>query len=71
MSRRGNCYDNAAMEAFFSTVKSEIGERFESHGDAKAAFFDYLEVLYNQRRRHSSAGRTSPAVYERKMTDAA
>lgn len=36
MSRRGNCYDNAVMEAFFSTVKSEIGEWFESHGDAKA-----------------------------------
>ena len=37
MSRRGNCYDNAVMEAFFSTVKSEVGERFESHGDAKMA----------------------------------
>ena len=35
MSRRGNCYDNAVMEAFFSTVKSEVGERFDSHGDAK------------------------------------
>lgn len=71
MSRRGNCYDNAVMEAFFSTVKSEIGERFESHGDAKAQLFDYLEVFYNQRRRHSSAGRMSPAAYERKMTYAA
>lgn len=71
MSRRGNCYDNAAMEAFFSTVKSEIGEWFESHGDAKARLFDYLEVFYNQRRRHSSAGRMSPAAYERKMTYAA
>jgi transposase InsO family protein len=68
MSRRGNCYDNAVMEAFFSTVKSEIGEWFESHGDAKAELFDYLEVFYNQRRRHSSAGRMSPAAYERKMT---
>jgi transposase InsO family protein len=38
MSRRGNCYDNAVMEAFFSTVKSEVGERFESHGDAKMQF---------------------------------
>ena len=70
MSRRGNCYDNAAMEAFFSTVKSEIGERFESHADAKAELFDYLEVFYNQRRRHSSAGRMSPAAYER-LTQAA
>jgi putative transposase len=71
MSRRGNCYDNAVMEAFFSTVKSELGERFASHADAKAELFDYLEVFYNQRRRHSAAGRMSPAAYERKMTHAA
>ena len=54
------------MEAFFSTVKNEVGERFESHADAKAELFDYLEVFYNQRRRHSSAGRLSPAAYERR-----
>ena len=71
MSRRGNCYDNAVMEAFFSTVKSEIGEWFASHGDAKANLFDYIEVFYNQRRRHSSAGRMSPAAYERRLTHAA
>ena len=67
MSRRGNCYDNAVMESFFSTVKSELGERFESHGDAKAELFDYIEVFYNQRRRHSSVGRISPAEFERRM----
>ena len=66
MSRRGNCYDNAVMEAFFSTVKNERGEWFASHADAKAELFDYLEVFYNQRRRHSSAGRLSPAAYERR-----
>lgn len=71
MSRRGNCYDNAVMEAFFSTVKNEIGEWFASHADAKMELFDYLEVFYNQRRRHSSAGRMSPAAFERKMTQAA
>jgi len=71
MSRRGNCYDNAVMEAFFSTVKNEVGERYESHGEAKAQLFDYIEVFYNQRRRHSSAGRMSPAAFERKMTHAA
>jgi len=70
MSRRGNCYDNAVMEAFFSTVKSELGERFESHGDAKMRLFDYLEVFYNQRRRHSAAGRVSPAEYERRTAAA-
>jgi putative transposase len=62
---------NAVMEAFFSTVKSEIGERFASHADAKAELFDYLGVFYNQRRRHSSAGRMSPAAFERRMTHAA
>jgi len=51
--------------------KSEIGEWFESHGDAKARLLDYLEVFYNQQRRHSSAGRMSPAAYERKLTYAA
>jgi transposase InsO family protein len=66
MSRRGNCYDNAVMESFFSTLKSELGERFESHGDAKMELFDYIEVFYNQRRRHSTIGQISPAEYERR-----
>ena len=66
MSRRGNCYDNAVMESFFSTLKSELGERFESHGDAKMELFDYIEVFYNQRRRHSTLGQISPAQYERR-----
>ena len=59
------------MDAFFSTVKNEVGEWYESHGDAKADLFDYIEVFHNQRRRHSSAGRMSPAAFERKMTHAA
>jgi putative transposase len=71
MSRRGNCYGKAVMEPFFSTVKNEVGERYESHSDAKGQLFDYIEVFYNQRRRHSSAGRMSPAAFERKMTQAA
>ena len=65
MSRRGDCFDNAVMESFFSTVKSELGERFESYGTAKMALFDYIEVFYNQRRRHSTLGQISPAAYER------
>jgi transposase InsO family protein len=65
MSRRGNCYDNAVMESFFSTVKSELGEHFDSYGSAKAELFDYLEVFYNQQRRHSTLGQVSPAAYER------
>lgn len=65
MSRRGNCHDNAVMEAFFSTLKSELADRFESCGEAKMALFDYIEVFYNQRRRHSTIGYMSPADFER------
>ncbi len=72
MSRRGNCYDNAVMESYFSTVKSELGEHFDSHGEAKMELFDYIEVFYNQRRRHSTLGQISPAVFERRaLTQAA
>ena len=45
MSRRGNCYDNAVMESFFSTVKSELREHFESNGEAKMELFDDIEVF--------------------------
>jgi transposase InsO family protein len=71
MSRRGNCYDNAVMESFFSTVKSELADQFASHGDAKMELFDYIEVFYNQRRRHSTLGQISPAAFERRATQAA
>ena len=70
MSRRGDCYDNAVMESFFSTVKSELGEHFDSHGEAKMALFDYIEVFYNQRRRHSTLGQISPAAFERRAQEA-
>lgn len=65
MSRRGNCLDNAAMESWFSTVKFELGEDFESIHLAKEQLFDYIEVFYNQQRRHSSIDYVSPARYER------
>jgi putative transposase len=65
MSRRGNCLDNAAMESWFSTLKSELGERFESYGVTKAELFDYIEVFYNQRRRHSSIAYRPSAEHER------
>ncbi len=63
MSRRGNCYDNAAMESFFSTLKFELADRFDSHGEAKMELFDYIEVFYNRVRRHSRLGYYSPADY--------
>jgi transposase InsO family protein len=66
MSRRGNCIDNAAMESWFSTFKSELGEQFESYAEAKEKAFDYIEVFYNQTRRHSALGYLSPAQFERR-----
>ena len=66
MSRRGNCFDNAAMESWFSTLKSELGEKFESKSDAEAKLFDYIEVFYNQKRLHSTLGYLSPAEFERR-----
>jgi len=66
MSRRGNCHDNAVMESCFSTVKAELADRFDSCSEAKRELFDYIEVFYNQRRRHSTIGQISPAAYERR-----
>lgn len=65
MSRRANCYDNAVMESFFATVKSELGDRFAGHGEAKMELFVYREVFYDQRRRHSTIGQVSPAAFEK------
>jgi transposase InsO family protein len=69
MSRKGNCYDNAPSESWFSTAKFEVGERFETHADAKDKLFDYIEVFYNQRRRHAALGYISPAEFERAARD--
>ena len=65
MRRRGNCYDNAVAESWFKTLKAELGSRFNNHGHAKDELFDYIEVFYNQQRRHSAIGYISPAEYER------
>lgn len=65
MSRRGNCYDNAAVESFFGTFKTELGEDFLDPSDVKNKCFDYIEVFYNQQRMHSALGYESPAGYER------
>lgn len=67
MSRKGNCYDNAAMEAFWSTLKLELIYRrhFECAGQLSAALFDYIEVFYNRQRLHSALDYRSPAEFER------
>jgi len=54
------------MEAFFSTVKIELADRFESGRHAKRELFEYIDVFYNQRRRHSTIGYVSPAVFEQR-----
>jgi putative transposase len=67
MSRKGNCWDNAVVESFFSTLKTElVHERdFATRESAKAALFDFIEVFYNRKRRHSSLGYVSPAEFEK------
>lgn len=66
MSRKGNCWDNAAMESFFATLKEEcVGSViYQSHEQARRSLFEYLEVYYNRQRRHSTLGYLSPFVYE-------
>ncbi|MBE34852.1 MAG: IS3 family transposase [Opitutaceae bacterium] len=66
MSRRGNCYDNAAMEAFWSTLKHELVycRDFRTRAEATTAIFDYIESFYNQVRLHSALGYQSPLDYE-------
>ncbi len=66
MSRRGDCWDNAVMESFFATLKTELiyRERFFTREGAKLKIFDYIEMFYNRKRRHSSLGYKSPLEFE-------
>ena len=71
MSRRGNCYDNAAMESFWSTLKTETGLDAAVPINRRAAeliVFDYIETFYNPTRRHSSLGYRSPVAFENQPT---
>ena len=67
MSRSGNVWDNAAMENFFSSLKTErIGKKaYRTRAQAKADVFDYIECFYNPTRRHSTLGYLSPINFER------
>jgi putative transposase len=68
MSRSGNVWDNAAMESFFSSLKTERTARknYRTRAEAKADVFDYIERFYNPKRRHSTLGYLSPVEFERK-----
>jgi putative transposase len=68
MSRTGNCYDNAVMESFFSALKRELThhQNYPTREAARQSLFEYIEVFYNRRRRHSSLGYLSPAEYEQR-----
>lgn len=69
MSRKGNCWDNAVAESFFATLEWELIEEsdWHTHEEAKRDLFEYLEVWYNRRRRHSALGYKSPAEYEAQL----
>jgi transposase InsO family protein len=66
MSGRGDCWDNAVMESFFKTLKTELvyHRKFATRAEAMGAIFEYIEVFYNRKRRHSSLGYVSPEEYE-------
>ncbi len=66
MSGAGNCYDNALMESFYHTLKTELVyfERYATRQEARQSLFEYIEVFYNRQRKHSSLGYRSPVVFE-------
>ena len=70
MGRKGNCWDNAAMESFFSRLKVELiyAENYKAVDETRAGIFEYVELFYNHTRRHSASGYISPDQYERKYS---
>ena len=66
MSRRGNCHDNAVAESFFATIKKRIIKRkiYLTRNDAKTEIFNFIEMFYNPKKRHSHTGGVSPAKFE-------
>ena len=69
MSRPGNCWDNAVVESFFATLKTELiskGDPFSTRQEARTAIFEYMEGFYNRARRHSTLGYLSPVEFEQR-----
>src|SRR5438093_3088099 len=69
MSRKGNCYDNAFIESFFSSLKYELvyHHRFATIAQARTAIFDYIETFYNRIRLHSSLAYQTPIAFESQL----
>ena len=69
LSRLGDCWDNAVVESFFHTLKVEriSAQNYRSRHEARADLFEYIEVWYNRRRRHSTLGYVSPAEFESRL----
>lgn len=71
MSRKGHCWDNAPMESFFHSLKTEwvVFEDYRTHSEARSSIFCYIELFYNRKRRHSALGNKSPMAFEKAMGD--
>jgi putative transposase len=72
MSSTGHCYDNALMESFFHTLKTELiyFEKYRTKQEARGSVFEYIEIFYNRTRRHSSLNYCSPAEFEKRASEA-
>ena len=66
MSRKGNCYDNAVAESFFSTLKNELvhDRRFATREEAQTQVFEFIEIFYNRQRLHQTLGYVTPVQFE-------
>jgi len=73
MSRKGNCWDNAPMESFFSRLKVELiyAQQYSTISEAKSGIFEYIEIFYNRKRRHSANDNISPVAFEERAALAA
>ena len=65
MSRKGNCWDNAPIESFWSTLKRELGSQWLNKSSVRPAVFEYIEIFYNRQRLHSTLNYVSPAAFEK------
>lgn len=71
VSGKGNCYDNAVVESFFSTLKNELTHNysFQDRTEARQAIFEYIEGFYNRQRLHQTLGYRSPEEFEQQTGD--